>query len=149
MSETFTGIFNFIGYLIDNYTFSLILNISILIILSIVTISILNNSIFNPEIIVINTPEKLKIKKEFTQEEVQKEVQEKVEVSYKRLPVPDGVVSFDKSLTMQADYRYNLDNPRLTRPKPGSTLIIPLGRSGTVLTTIVPANSSAVFEGIN
>jgi len=151
MSETFTGFFNYTGYLIDNYLASFILNISILVILSLVSISILNNSIFNPEILLINIHENILEnileKKPETISITQEEVQQKVDnlISYTRLSVPNGV-SFDKSLTMQNDYEYNLDNPRLTKPKPGSRLIIPLGHSGAVLSTDVPANSSAVFE---
>ena len=147
MSETFTGFLNYTGYLIDNYLASFILNISILVILSLVSISILNNSIFNPQILFINIHKNIHEKIPETISITQEEVQQKVDnlISYTRLSVPNGV-SFDKSLTMQNDYEYNLDNPRLTKPKPGSRLIIPLGHSGTVLTTDVPTNSSAIFE---
>ncbi len=149
-----------IGILLDNiFLFlyrnfpSFMINVCLSVISSIVFISIINNALFNPPEQPLTRAEIIYEQKKQEQEQEQ-EIENKIILlkkehqSVKRLPEPYDQVSFENSVKYQGDYQFNLDNPILTKPKPGQTLIYRLGQSGSILSTVVPKNSTAVFENI-
>lgn len=131
---------------------SFIINSCLSIISSVVFISIINNSLFNPpEHIQDQIDHKNKIIKDIRQEIANKiaSLKKRQNIDFvKRLPEPSDAVSFHESVKYQGDYQFNLDNPILTKPIPGQTLIYRLGQSGSMLSTVVPNNSTAIFENI-
>lgn len=153
------NIFYTIGILLDSiFLFlyrnfpSFMINVCLSVILSIVFISIINNALFNPpESIQDQINYENKVIQEIRQETSNKiasfKKQHELQI-VKRLPEPYDQVSFENSVKYQGDYQFNLDNPILTKPIPGQTLIYRLGQSGSMLSTVVPKNSSAVFENI-
>lgn len=148
-----------LGLLLDNiFLFlyrnfpSFIINACLSIILSVVFISVINNSLFNPpEHIQDQIEREHKIILDIRQETENKiaSFKKQRELQFvKRLPEPSDQVSFHESVKYQDDYQFNPDNPILTKPIPGQTLIYRLGQSGSMLSTVVPDNSTAIFENI-
>jgi hypothetical protein len=147
-----------IGVLLDNLILflyinfpSFMINVCLSIIFSVVFISIINNALFNPpEHIQDQINHENKIIQEIRQETSNKiALLKKDKLQFvKRLPEPSDQVNFHDSVKYQGDYEFNLDNPILTKPIPGQTLIYKLGQSGSMLSTVVPNNSTAVFENI-
>lgn len=141
------GLFYTLGLLLDKivlflYTSfpSFIVNVSLLILLSIVGISIINNSLFNPPEHIMNSIEQKN--RATIIEDIKKEI------PTVKKPEPSDQISYDTSLKYQNNYEFNSDNPILTTPKPGETLIYTLGQGGFMLSTVVPNNSKAIFENI-
>lgn len=144
------GPFYTLGLLIDNiilflYTnfLSFIINVCLLVILCAVFISIINNSLFNfPE-------QPLILDKIIEQKEIPYQQPQKIElIKQHTVQEPSDEISYDMSLKYQNDYESNPLNPIYTTPKPGQNLIYTLGQSGFVLSTVVPENSTAIFENI-
>jgi hypothetical protein len=131
---------------------SFIINAGLSVILSAVFISIINNALFNPpEHIQDQIDREHKIILDIRQEIANKieSLKKRQNIDFvKRLPEPSDQVNFHDSVKNQGDYQFNIDNPILTKPKPGQTLIYRLGQSGSMLSTVVPTNSTAVFENI-
>lgn len=131
---------------------SFIINACLSIILSVVFISVINNALFNPpEHIQDQIEREHKIILDIRQETANKiaSLKKRQNIDFvKRLPEPSDAVSFHESVKYQGDYQFNLDNPILTKPIPGQTLIYRLGQSGSMLSTVVPNNSTAIFENI-
>jgi len=131
---------------------SFIINACLSVILSAVFISIINNALFNPpEHIQDQIEREHKIILDIRQETANKIASFKKQQNIdfvKRLPEPSDDVSYEHSVKYQGDYQFNLDNPILTKPIPGQTLIYRLGQSGSMLSTVVPKTSTAVFENI-
>ena len=157
MSSIFTPFYT-LGLLIDNIILflynnfsSFIINACLSIILSSVFISIVNNSLFNPpEHIQDQIDHENKLIQDLRQETANKIIllkKDKLQF-IKHLPEPSDQVSYETSLKYQSDYEFNLDNPILTKPVPGQTLIYNLGQSGSMLSTVIPDNSTAIFENI-
>jgi hypothetical protein len=153
------NIFYTLSVLLDNlrlflYTNfkSFIINACLLIILSAVFISVINNALFNPpEHIQDQIDSEHKIILDLRQETANKItlLKKQHELQFvKHLPEPTDQVSYEHSLKYQSDYEFNLDNPILTKPIAGQTLIYKLGQSGSILSTVVPDNNTAVFENI-
>lgn len=148
-----------LGLLIDNIFWflyrnfpSFIINACLLVVLSAVFISVINNALFNP-------PEQPLTRAEIIYEQKKQKQEQEIENKIillkkdklqfvKRLPEPSDQVNFNDSVKYQGDYQFNLNNPILTKPKPGQTLIYRLGQSGSMLSTVVPKTSTFVFENI-
>ena len=153
MSKNYT-----IGLLLDNLILflyrnfpSFIVNVSLLILLSIVGISIINNSLFNPPEHILDS---IEIEKKYIEieqkniEDFKKHIEDIKKETPNVKPEPSDQISYDTSLKYQNNYEFHSDNPRLTIPKPGETLIYTLGQGGFMLSTVVPNNSKAIFENI-
>jgi len=128
-------------FLYTNFS-SFIINVCLSIILSSVFISIINNSLFNP-------PERIQDQIDHENKIIKDLQQETPKLQFvKRHIEPPDEVSYEQSLKYQGDYEFNPDNPMLTKPITGQTLIYTLGQSGSMLSTVVPDNSTAIFKNI-
>lgn len=119
---------NIFVYLYENFS-SFIVNVSSSVILSVIFICIINQN------------EKggvLGLKHETLNKITQ----------IQKLKEPSDQVSYEMSLKYQSDYEFNPLNPILTVPKPGQTLTYRLGQGGYMLSTVVPNDSTAIFENI-
>ena len=133
---------NFLGYILNNYLFSFILNLCVIIMLSSVFLSIINNSLINlPE---METVHKITIDKKL--DTLLQIATIKHEILKKKLPEPTDSVSYENSIKYQGEYQFNPLNPKLSKFKPNDSIIIPLGQSGFLLSTVIQEKSDALFE---
>lgn len=136
-----TAPLNFLGYILNNYLFSFILNLCVIIMLSSVFLSIINNSLFNlPEMETVN---KITIDKKL---DTLLQIDILKHEILKKLPEPTDSISYENSIKYQGEYQFNPLNPKLSKFKPNDSIIIPLGQSGFLLSTVIPEKSDALFE---